>query len=389
MAYALRPAHAEDRPEADHPADLRRVVFVGTVADVPACGASSRSARWPRIDPGARLPHLRSSYDRWPSLRSHATSQGLSRRAARRSPCCSGVSLGLEPRRDRLARRALGLGQDDAPLDPRLHPHADVGPGGHRRRGGRPDAGPRGCRDPQAVDRLRLPAVQPLPVAHRARERRVRAERARASAAARRATRPHACSRPSASTTAATSCPATSPAARSSASRSPARSPAAPPILLADEPTANLDSHGRGCRSSRCSAPSRSRRTGHSSIVTHDPKVRAIADRVLRIRDGASSTATRAVATSPQLGREHSMKAQSRTSGSPLRCPSRSASCRHPGLVVVAVRSGRGRRRRRRRTRRPPVPVRDQRVVAEGRVVAYPGAEVVVATRCCPAWWSG
>jgi putative ABC transport system ATP-binding protein len=57
------------------------------------------------------------------------------------------------------------------------------------------------------------------------------------------------------------------------------------PILLADEPTANLDSemggqvlrllHDLGKRANRALL-----------IVTHDPKVRAIADRILRISDG-------------------------------------------------------------------------------------------------------
>ncbi len=57
------------------------------------------------------------------------------------------------------------------------------------------------------------------------------------------------------------------------------------PILLADEPTANLDSHigTQILESFRALAKKENRAL---FIVTHDPKVRAISDRVLRIRDG-------------------------------------------------------------------------------------------------------
>ena len=61
-----------------------------------------------------------------------------------------------------------------------------------------------------------------------------------------------------------------------------------PPILLADEPTANLDSHVgieilelfRGT----------AKQSGQALvIVTHDPNVRRFADRIVRIRDGRLS----------------------------------------------------------------------------------------------------
>jgi putative ABC transport system ATP-binding protein len=58
-----------------------------------------------------------------------------------------------------------------------------------------------------------------------------------------------------------------------------------PPIVLADEPTANLDSQvgGQVLEMFRDLA----RRDNRALlIVTHDPKVRAIADRVAQIRDG-------------------------------------------------------------------------------------------------------
>lgn len=58
-----------------------------------------------------------------------------------------------------------------------------------------------------------------------------------------------------------------------------------PPLLLADEPTANLDTHigGQVIELFRQSAKQQGRGV---LIVTHDPKVRPIADRVLQIRDG-------------------------------------------------------------------------------------------------------
>jgi putative ABC transport system ATP-binding protein len=58
------------------------------------------------------------------------------------------------------------------------------------------------------------------------------------------------------------------------------------PILLADEPTANLDSHtgAQILNLFRDLARSEGRAL---LVVTHDPRVRAVADRVVHIRDGA------------------------------------------------------------------------------------------------------
>jgi putative ABC transport system ATP-binding protein len=58
-----------------------------------------------------------------------------------------------------------------------------------------------------------------------------------------------------------------------------------PSILLADEPTANLDAQvaGQVLALFRSLAKEQNRAL---LIVTHDPKVRAIADRVVRIEDG-------------------------------------------------------------------------------------------------------
>jgi len=65
------------------------------------------------------------------------------------------------------------------------------------------------------------------------------------------------------------------------------------PILLADEPTANLDSQigGQILELFRELAKKENRAL---LVVTHDPKVRAIADRVIAIRDGLVSEARHA-----------------------------------------------------------------------------------------------
>jgi putative ABC transport system ATP-binding protein len=63
-----------------------------------------------------------------------------------------------------------------------------------------------------------------------------------------------------------------------------------PPVILADEPTANLDSHvGSQILSLFHDLAKRDNRG--LLIVTHDPKVRTIADRVIQIRDGLIHTA--------------------------------------------------------------------------------------------------
>jgi len=62
----------------------------------------------------------------------------------------------------------------------------------------------------------------------------------------------------------------------------------APPILLADEPTANLDSQvGQQVLDLFRDLCRRENRA--LVVVTHDPKVRSIADRVVTIRDGRLS----------------------------------------------------------------------------------------------------
>ena len=58
-----------------------------------------------------------------------------------------------------------------------------------------------------------------------------------------------------------------------------------PPILLADEPTANLDAQVGQQVLEMFQALAKEENRG-LLIVTHDPKVRTIADRVVRIADG-------------------------------------------------------------------------------------------------------
>jgi putative ABC transport system ATP-binding protein len=58
-----------------------------------------------------------------------------------------------------------------------------------------------------------------------------------------------------------------------------------PPLLLADEPTANLDSHVGGQILDIFHTLAR-RNNQSLLIVTHDPEVRRIVDRVILIRDG-------------------------------------------------------------------------------------------------------
>jgi putative ABC transport system ATP-binding protein len=59
----------------------------------------------------------------------------------------------------------------------------------------------------------------------------------------------------------------------------------APPVLLADEPTANLDRES-GARVLELFREVSKREGKALVIVTHDPKVRAVADRVLSMHDG-------------------------------------------------------------------------------------------------------
>ncbi|MFM2420235.1 MAG: hypothetical protein RL385_4958 [Pseudomonadota bacterium] len=72
-----------------------------------------------------------------------------------------------------------------------------------------------------------------------------------------------------------------------------------PPVLLADEPTGNLDSKtGREVMTLLRGAVD-ARRT--VILVTHDPRMSRVADRVLTIRDGELASDERVVAESPDV----------------------------------------------------------------------------------------
>ena len=58
-----------------------------------------------------------------------------------------------------------------------------------------------------------------------------------------------------------------------------------PPVLLADEPTANLDAH-TGAQILQMFRELAKKENRALVVVTHDPKVRSIADRVVKIEDG-------------------------------------------------------------------------------------------------------
>jgi putative ABC transport system ATP-binding protein len=63
-----------------------------------------------------------------------------------------------------------------------------------------------------------------------------------------------------------------------------------PSVLLADEPTANLDSHV-GLQILELFRDLAKKEDKALVVVTHDPKVRGIADRVVTIRDGLLTAA--------------------------------------------------------------------------------------------------
>ena len=74
------------------------------------------------------------------------------------------------------------------------------------------------------------------------------------------------------------------------------------PILLADEPTANLDSTV-GMQVLELFRALAKQENRALVIVTHDPKVRSIADRVVKIHDGRLSNGKQA--SSPVMERNH------------------------------------------------------------------------------------
>ena len=101
-----------------------------------------------------------------------------------------------------------------------------------------------------------------------------------------------------------TSCPTISPAARNSGWPSPGPWRPSPSLLLADEPTAALDSRTgrevvellqRLARDQGCAV----------LMVTHDPRILDVADRLVRMEDGRLVEASLELAgtVSPSEGR--------------------------------------------------------------------------------------
>ena len=138
---------------------------------------------------------------------------------------------------------------------------------------------------PGPPDRLRLPVVPPAADAHGARER--AGPDVRGRLAPRRAGRrgPSGCSTRSACRTAAASSRTGSPSASASAWRSPGPWPTSPTLLLADEPTGNLDSVSQD-EVLELLDRLRRERSLTLVIVTHSPEVAAAGDRVIKMRDG-------------------------------------------------------------------------------------------------------
>ena len=143
---------------------------------------------------------------------------------------------------------------------------------------------------PLALDRLRRPA---LLARARGRADRAGARRDPARAGRRRRARSatHArtsCSNASASAPAATRIRASSPAASSSGSRCAPRSRSAPALLIADEPTGELDAATASDVLALIAELVRES-GGTALVVSHDPASAERADRVIHVRDGRIS----------------------------------------------------------------------------------------------------
>ena len=145
-------------------------------------------------------------------------------------------------RRVRVGVWAVGLRQVHVPVDPRAARHADVRPLLAERPGDRAvDAG-RTCAGPQSRRGARVPELQSHRRHDRLRERRIPALAARRAAGGAEGSRRRGARASRARPRARSSVPARCRADISSWSPSRVRSPDGPPILLADEPTGNLDS---------------------------------------------------------------------------------------------------------------------------------------------------
>ena len=197
-------------------------------------------------------------------------------RAARRRP----------RRRGRRVRRDHGperLRQVDPAAPARRPRPPDAGSIDARRDARRPALGGGLGSAAPPRDRLRVPVLQPRRQPHRRRERRAARAARRRVVAKRRAGAARSCSSGSASRPAPTRSRRSSPAASSSGSRSHARSSTGRAVLLADEPTGNLDSaqRGRGARAAP-RACTRAARHSCSSRTTRASRRQPTASSALR-----------------------------------------------------------------------------------------------------------
>ena len=259
-------------------------IISGLDAGAQVITASQQRSRYRGC--GRAAHHLRQGLEElWPG-------RGQGACAGRRRPC-------HPARRIRRHHGPVRLRQVDGDEHHRLPRHAD---------GRRPtlfegiDAGRPRPQPPRAAAqplcRLRLPGLQPAAAHHGGRECRTAADLSRRGR--RRAARRAPCRRwrrsalPAASTTRRPNCPAAS----SSAWRSRAPS-SQPDVLLADEPTGNLDTaaqprdHGAADRAQH--------RAGITVVmVTHEADIAAYAERTVRFLDGhVASDAPRAVEAAP------------------------------------------------------------------------------------------
>ena len=147
-----------------------------------------------------------------------------------------------------------------------------------------PDPAGAAARGPSGVDRVRVPAVQPASRADGGRERRVRPEpQGHAGPGGEGGGGPHA--RGGGPVRPRRFLPRDLSGGQKQRVAIARALAGSAPIILADEPTANLDSQV-GTRVLELFRTLAKREDRALLIVTHDPKVRDVADRVAHIRDG-------------------------------------------------------------------------------------------------------